>query len=416
MSFHTLLPRAVAVRDTKKLEDYYEGKAQLDTLGLALPPEVRLLERTAQFPRLAVDSLSEVLVPEGYILGDDTKTPEALSKVWQANDMDSASHLAINEALVQGDAYWIVGRRPNGKPRITAHPSRGAAVSLDPFGGVAEGLVVWSRGGVRQASHYLPGVTVPYTYDTRVGDWVKGKEIPTGLSEPAIVQMANRERLGDSRGRSEILRVLNATKAAGRTLTAMQLAQELLALPQRYLFADGLDAAKLGKSPFEAYINSFITGPAESKIGQLAGADLTSFHNTYKLYAGEIAGATGIPLSMLGISTDNPTSAEAMRVAYNRLYTRAEVRQRHFGDAFETVGRLILELLGETPDNADELEMRWRDPASVSEDAHRAIILQAHAQGVVSAETARESLRLTPQQLARERERDSLASPSIYGA
>lgn len=54
--------------------------------------------------------------------------------------------------------------------------------------------------------------------------------------------------------------------------------------------------------------------------------------------------------------------------------------------------------------NADELaiETLWRDPATPSKSAKAANALQAHAQGILSAHTAREALDLTPEQRAYE--------------
>lgn len=75
-----------------------------------------------------------------------------------------------------------------------------------------------------------------------------------------------------------------------------------------------------------------------------------------------------------------------------------------FGDSLEQVFRLALRFEGHDIENMDSLEMRWRDPATASESARAAYLLQAHAQGIISAETARDGLRLTPQQQARERE------------
>ena len=115
-----------------------------------------------------------------------------------------------------------------------------------------------------------------------------------------------------------------------------------------------------------------------------------------------VSSVTGIPPSMLGIATDNPTSAEAMRVAKDRLIARAESRQSMFGDALEDVARLQLEMQGMVPDGIETLELQWRDAAYSSASARTASMLQAHAQGVIGAETARDGLRLTPEQKTRE--------------
>lgn len=78
-----------------------------------------------------------------------------------------------------------------------------------------------------------------------------------------------------------------------------------------------------------------------------------------------------------------------------------------FGDALEDVARLALEVSGRSVDGLETLELQWRDPAYASVSAKAANMLQAQAQGVISAETAREYLQLTPEQKAREKARES---------
>lgn len=392
----------------QSLEDYYEGRSRLSALGVSLPPNVRLLEMVSPFPKLAIDVLAEVLVPDGFIMGTDSKTPGILRRWWQANDMDTQIDLAIVESLVQGQAYWVVGPGTGDIPRVTAHNATGVAVRYDHMGQVAEGVRRYVREGELHAVHFLPGRNDYYLRSRETREWIKTGEIVTGAQRPAIVPMRNRARLADHHGRSELLEILGMADASSRTLTGLQLAQELQAWPMRYLFSDDEEAGdRLG-----AWIGGVVTGPSGSSMGQLTGADLSQFQNTYKLYAQVVSSITGIPPSMLAVSTDNPASAEAMRVAKDRLISRAETKASMFGDSLEDVARLALEIGGVEVEAPETLEQRWRDPATASESARGALLLQAHAQGVISAETAREGLRLTPEQLARE----SAASNTTYTA
>lgn len=404
MSFDSLI-RNAGIGDSAKYEGYYEGKVRLDSLGISLPPQARVLERVAPFPKLAIDVLAEVLNPEGFILGDDAETPALLRTWWQANDLDTEVKLAITEALVAKRVYFIVGPGNDVAPRITAHRPAGMAVSYDHMGRVSEALRRYKMGDDKFAAHYLPG-------ETRYYGWVDGRWLlagdpaPTGASRPAVVPMVNKARLGDIGGRSEIAEIAKATDAGSRTLTNLQVAQELLSMPTRYLFGDGLESMRdQNGNPvdkIQAYFGHFLTGPTGASAGSIPGASLQEFINTYKLYAQEVSSITGIPPSMLGISTDNPSSAEAMRTAKERLIAKAEVKQAMFGDALEDVAKLALEMEGRTPANVETLEMQWRDPALTSVSAKSANMLQAHAQGVISAETARDGLQLSPEQKARE--------------
>ena len=165
-------------------------------------------------------------------------------------------------------------------------------------------------------------------------------------------------------------------------------------MPTRYLFGEGLETLRdQSGNPVDkiaAYFGRFLTGPSDAKAGQIPGADLSQIINSYKLYAQSVSAITGIP-----------PSAEAMKVAKERLISRAEVKQQLFGDALEEVARLSLEYMGREADVAT-LEVQWRDPATPSASSKAANMLQAHAQGVIGPETAREALSLTPEQKARE--------------
>lgn len=407
MSFDSLI-RQAGVGKVAEYEGYYEGTTRLDSLGVSLPPAVRVLEMAAPFPKMAVDVLAEVLNPEGYILSGDSETPKLLRRWWAANNLDTQVKLGITEALVQGSSYFIVGPGKRNTPRVTVHRPIGCAVSYDHMGDVAEGLRRYKMGEQRFASYYLPGETRYYEYST--GMWrQRGETVETGASTPAMRPLINKARLGDVNGRSEIAEVAKMTDAGSRSLTNLQVAQELLAMPTRYLFGDGLEALKdQAGNPIDkiaAYFGRFLTGPAGAEAGQIPGADLTSIINSYKLYAQIVSAITGIPPQMLGISTDNPSSAEAMRVAKDRLIARAEVKQSMFGDTLEEIAILQLEMEDKLPENVESLEMQWRDPALASVSAKSANLLQAHSQGVVGGETAREGLQLTPEQRARENDR-----------
>ena len=141
---------------------------------------------------------------------------------------------------------------------------------------------------------------------------------------------------------------------------------------------------------------------------QLTGASLDTFTNTYRAYALQISAMTGIPPSMMGVAADNnPTSAEALRVAKDRLIARAENKQRQFSDALERIARIIAVMNGESPEGLETLEVMWADAASPSASAQMSIAMQAEAQGVISPETARDFMHLSPEQMERENRRQN---------
>ena len=221
---------------------------------------------------------------------------------------------------------------------------------------------------------------------------------------PSIVPMYNRGRLSDKYGRSDIAEMASLVDAASRTLTNIQVGQEVAAWPLRLLIGDH-SAQILDSMPdtMQAYIGNIMAAPAGSDIKQLTGVDMTPIQNIYRLYALQISAMTGIPPSMMGVSADsNPTSAEALRVAKDRLIARAENKQRQFADSLEQIARAICVMGGYDLEDPTALEVQWRDAAAPSVSAMMASALQAQAQGVLSSQTARDFMMLSPQQRERE--------------
>lgn len=412
MSLEDLKLKSLAWPDHHRLDSYYRGDHRLDAIGVSLPPEVRVLEMTVSWPKMAVEVLDEVLNVEGFrVQGaspeQGAEVTDLLRSWWQANNLDTHSHLGHTEAMVQGRAFAVIGPGVGNAPQISVHSAKGIAVDVDAFGNVCEAVQRFSDKGTEYLIHYTPGFNTVY----QVGKDGSRYQYtaPSGTQYIPVVPLVNRSRINDVRGTSEMQDVLTLADAASRSLTNLQVAQELLALPQRYLFGNGLNDLKDQNgnpiSKLKAYLGMLWTGPQDAKAGQLPGADLTQIINAVKLYAQMVSSITGIPPSFLGIQTDNPSSAEAMRAAKERLITKAERKQALFGDAWEQVMRISLDmyapLLGISADELS-IETLWRDPATPSKSAKAANALQAHAQGILSAHTAREALDLTPEQRAYE--------------
>lgn len=412
MSFHSLLQKAGTPHRFNVLESYYRGDININQLGVSLPPEVRALEMSVMWPKLAVDVLVESLVLEGFTLAGGA-APEEIRRIFQANNFDTLWPLAMAEALVQRRSYIVVGRDGTSTGAIiSAHSAKGFAVERDHYGRIVEAVRRYRNGKETFAVHYEPGKTT--WYQQRNGQWKEVDSQKTRLSRVPVVELVNRARVDDG-GYSEIEAIAGLCDAATRSIINLQVAQEMLSMPLRYIFGDGADEEKIDQfgqavSKLDVYWGHLITGPAGSTAGTLSGASLDPIISAFKLYAQQVSALTGIPPFMLGITADsNPTSAEAMQVAKDRLVTRAMQKQNMFGDAAEEVARLCLEITGVSVEGTETLEARWRDPSVASPAARNAQILQAQAQGIITKETAREFMGLSPEQVARENTYDTNA-------
>ena len=410
MSFDVMVEKAQAVAADATLNARYDGDMQLSAVGVSIPPKVRKLEIVVNWPRLVVDTTAEVLTVEGFecsTASDEQR--QTLDRIWHSSDMDTISNLAHVEALVQGEAFLIVGITEDGEVRTTAHTRNNFAVAQDAHGRVTEACVVFTEvneagSEVTKAAYYTPERTE--TFQQASGRWGLIDSSP-GVGIVPVIPVRNRARIGDKAGRSEMEMVIPFGDAGSRSFTLLQLATEIMSMPQRWIAGGELSRFKGpdGKplTQDEIYLGAFMMSPDnQSRFGQFEGANLQQIISVIETSAAQVSAMTGIPPSMLGLTTDNPASAEAMRAAKERLIARCERKQQVFGDAWETWAKLVLLFSGVGDENLESLQTMWRDVASPSVAAKNSEILQAHAQGILSKKTALEVLPLTPAQRAYE--------------
>jgi uncharacterized protein YgfB (UPF0149 family) len=86
---------------------------------------------------------------------------------------------------------------------------------------------------------------------------------------------------------------------------------------------------------------------------------------------------SALPAHYVGITTDNPASADAIRSSEASLTARAGARAATFGRAWEHVARLVAAVLdGIAPDTID-VTVTWADPStrSVAQEADAVVKL-----------------------------------------
>ena len=87
---------------------------------------------------------------------------------------------------------------------------------------------------------------------------------------------------------------------------------------------------------------AMISEAADAKFGQLQAADLAGYEASVRVLLGQIMAVSTLPAHFVGVFTDNPASADALRAAEASLTARAEARQATFGRAWEQVARLMI--------------------------------------------------------------------------
>ncbi|MEH6373633.1 phage portal protein [Streptomyces sp. KLMMK] len=389
---------ATATEDTwrlRTLDSYYEGLSRMANLGIAVPPALQAIRTVTGWPRIIVDALDERLDIDAVRCPQDPGAEEMAGAIWAANELAVESQLAHQDALVYGRSYLAVGVDDFGDPLVSVESPQHMSVDYDArTRTIRAALRLITTGSQRSATLYLPDQTV-YLEGSGTG-WTVADRQPHSLGVVPVIRLANRQRTADRRGSSEITEEVRAlTDAACRTLLGQEVAREFFAAPQRYVLGasegsfQGPDGTQ--RSAWETYIGRYLAlerdeDGAVPEVGQFPAYDPAVYGRIVDTYARLVAGVTALPAHMLGYTTDNPASAEAIRSAEARLIKKAERRQRSFSGPWSRAMRLALQLTG-TTGPVPVVEMQWRDAATPTVAAQADATTKLVAAGVLPADS-----------------------------
>lgn len=325
-----------------RLDAYYEGSRRLEQIGLAVPPELRRFETAVNWPRVVVDEVEHRLDVKALRLPGEAGASAVLREGWESNNLDSESPLLHKEAMILGRGFVSVGTNEEDKnhPLITVEPPRQMVALVDSrtrrMRGAMRQYVDWDK--KRRRTLLLPNSTI-WLVSGRNGWEIEDRD-DHGLGRVPVVMFLNRRRAGEWWGTSEMADTIPLTDAAARALTNLQLAQEGLAVPSRYIF--GVDPKKMvdpktGQSVpvWEAYYTALMAhADKDVKAGQFAAADLKNFTDTVDHYGSLVASTSGLPARYFGNTTVNPAAEGAIRADEARLVKNAERKASDWGDAW----------------------------------------------------------------------------------
>lgn len=331
--------------------------------------------------RLAVTALSERLRITGFAGTHDVWTD------WLANDMDQLAPIAHREALTLGRAYVIVWADAAGAPLITVEDARQVAVIRDP--GTREIIAAVKRWETATATHavlYQPDAITHFV--ARSTGATAGFSVAEQLDNPLgvvpVVELANTDRLGLPPV-SEMADLLPLQDALNKLLTDLLVGSEYYARPRRYATGVELVEEDDGSvtNPFPESDRMMIAEDPGAKFGQLAGADLGAYDHAITAIVQQMQAISGLPDHYVGISANQPPSADALRAAEASLTARAEQRQQIFGRAWEQVARLIVAVrTGQAPSSI-ALRVTWADPATRSIAQEADAVVKLHQAGLL---------------------------------
>jgi hypothetical protein len=405
------LLRADMLRDRYDLllrDAYFNGEQLVRDLGISIPPQLKGLHTVIGWPRVGVESLEERLDLEAFRWADGSDSSE-LTEIAEANDLFDESSLAHLDAFVYGREYLAVGSGGCGTedcpPLITAESPLDMTLMWDArlrmgtaaLRECAADSFIDADPDQRMLVLYLPDQTV-MAVPSASGGWEVVDRDMHGLGVVPVVRLANRQRTADRVGRSEITpEVMSITDAACRRLMGIEVAAEFFGAPARYILGASesafQDAEGNTKSAWETYIGRVLALERDEDgnvpdVGTFPAHDPSGQTKIIDLYARIMASQMSVAPHVLGYSSDNPASADAIRFADNRQVKKAERRIRRFGAGWQQAMRLALWVRdGEPPDKARRIETVWRNPATPTVAAQVDATVKLVQAGVLPADS-----------------------------
>jgi len=385
------------------LDRYYQGQQPLAFLS----PEAKLAlgnrfgVMASNIPRLSVTALAERLRITGFAGDAD------LWADWIRNDLDQTSNVAHREALLLGDSYVIVWADMFGRPKVTVESAKQVAVQIDPgTRQIVAAVKRWETKTTTEGVLYLPDRIVRLRAN-QTGATTQGYNVVDELANPLgavpVVNLRNTDRIIGDYGCSEIDDLKPLVDALNKSLADMMVTSEYVGRPRRWatgielteeplLDEDGNPVLDVGEpvmteiNPIPEGHRAMISENDQAKFGQLAGADLGGYEASVRVILGQIMAVSTLPAHYVGVFTDNPASADALRAAEASLTARAEARQATFGRAWEQVARLMIAVRdGRDPNLIDDIRIHWADAATRSVAQEADAVVKLYQAGLLPA-------------------------------
>lgn len=359
---------------------YYEGAQRLKHIGLAVPEEFRIFELVANWPRMYVDEVARRQKVKGIYRPGEGKADPILQEAFVANNLDAEVPILAKENMIFGRMYATVGTNEDDKehPLITVESPRQMSCLVNQRRRRMEAALRRFReqDGTQVATLFLPDKTIqlvmgrngwdidPVGADDGIDDHRLGR-VP-------VVLFLNRRRLGKWYGTTEMADVIPLTDACARALTDLQYGVETVAVQKRYVLGvskgDFVDKDGNPLPVWQSYFDALWATQKSAKdvtVGQLAGADLSNFHNTVKLYAELASSVTGLPFRYFGANTANPAAEGAIRADESRIISNAEEKNAHLGVGLGWTLALYERFrTNKWPDSGEPFMVEWRNPAT----------------------------------------------------
>ena len=368
-----------------KRSDYYNARNKLKDLGISIPPPLRDVETVVGWPAKAVDCLAVRSRFDGFVCADGEN--DLLDRIVDGNNLKSAYAQAVNSELINSAVVATVskGNEKGGEPPaiISFYSLVDSAVEWDRrHKRVKYGLTIIDSKRIDNTEEERPVWVNLYT-DTAVweikrnddGTWTSRKN-PHNMGRPMLVALRYRPTLERPFGKSRISKAVRSiTDSAVREALRSEVSAEFFTAPQKYLLGAD-DTVFDDESKWDAYIGTIFAVSKDEEgdiphFGQLSQGSMQPHTEYMRTLAARFSGETAVPVSELGVVSDNPSSAEAIYAAKESLVIEAEHLNEINGDALKIVAKMALAsakgiALSDLDDNDRSVEPRFKNPARPS--------------------------------------------------
>ena len=343
-------------------ESYYRGEVKPVTSDPQMPEQLRNLDIVSGWGGKCVDVLANRSVLTGFG-GEDS---DALLSALGGIDMASLYDQAVTSELIDSCSFLTVSKGLPGEPGaiVSAHSALDAAAIWDERrkrikAGICVIDVDEDESGMRVPS-WVNMYTDEYTYSCRKSGAVwTAEKVPNPLGRPLMEPLRYRPTLTQPFGRSRISRTVRslidrAMCVASRT----EITATFYTWPMRYLLGvDKKTAETMAKRKVEMYADSvLLVTPNKNgeipQLGQLSQMTMQPHLDHLEMLGKQFASEACIPLDEIGIVFDNPSSADALYAAQQRLVVEAEHVNRMNGDALSVVARMAVAADSQSPASA----------------------------------------------------------------
>lgn len=391
-NYESMLDELFEVWSTKigrnrERENYYDAKNRLKDLGISIPPALKKIETVIGWPAKAVDALAVRSRFDGFTFPGDGA--DQLKALLDENNFDTTYAMATTSELKHSCSFLTVSKGAQDEPDviINAYSAMTAAAIWDRRRKrIRCGMTVVDAdndGNPTAINLYTDDAVIELTSAGSVWGFVIKKH---GQKRPLMEPLVYRPSLERPFGKSRISRaVMSIADSAVREALRTEVSAEFFTAPQKYML--GVDADVFGdKSKWEAYIGNWIAlgnnedGEAPT-VGQFSQASMQPHSEYLRSLAAQFSGETCVPLSSLGVISDNPSSAEAIYAAREDLIIEAETLNDNNARSLRNIGRLVLAIsqdktIADLTDDERGIMPSFRNPARASIVSQSAAMVQ----------------------------------------